>query len=304
MDDEKVISLIIPIYNRLEVTKQGLFYIFQSVMLYNSNVFRNYIVKIIVVDDGSTDGSYEWIAEFYPEIDLIKSKGDLWWTGAVNMGINHALDTFGNLEGVILQNDDIVVNIDWVDNLIAAITNNKKCLIGCATSTQKNKEILTYGGRKMNAWFATEKIINSGVNRNRFPAGHVVPSFDLYGRGLYIPVGVFSKVGLFNNKRFKHRGDMDLPLRAKKAGYNLLVCYDAVVYELPEFTYSLDIKQKISIKEAMYLLTDFRSSNNIKLIFYYSLVATNNPIQFVVFFSSNLFYNLRRVLWRVLTPFD
>ena len=141
------------------------------------------------------------------------------------------------------------------------------------------------------------------MNKHNFPFGYVVSSFDLYGRGLYIPIEVFNTIGLFNNLRFKHRGDMDLPLRAKKAGFDLLVCYDAIVYELPEFTYSLDIKTKISFREAINLLTDFRSSNNLRLIFYYSLVATNNPVQFVVFFTSNLFYNLRRVFWRAINPF-
>ncbi|HMF69866.1 MAG TPA: glycosyltransferase family 2 protein [Flavitalea sp.] len=295
----KVISVVIPIYNRLEITKQGLSYIDKAVSYYNSKFPLKATVNIVIVDDGSTDGSDEWIRANYPAVIVLKTKGNLWWTGAVNWGIQYVLDNFKESQGVILQNDDVVVEQDWIEKLLTAVEKNPNSLMGCATSTLKDSVKLSYGGRKVHPWFATEKIINEGSDKTKFPLGFVSQSFDLYGRGLYIPIAVFKKIGLFNNTNFKHRGDMDIPLRAKKAGFHLLVSYDALVYELPEHTYSLDIKTSVSFKEAFKLLTDFRSSNNLKFIYQYSLIATDNPFQFIVFFTSNLFYNVRRVGWRL-----
>jgi N-acetylglucosaminyl-diphospho-decaprenol L-rhamnosyltransferase len=302
---KKVISVVIPIYNRLEITKKGLQYIRASIDYYNEVVPANERRRayIVVVDDGSTDGSAKWIKDHYEGIYVLRSKGNLWWTGAVNMGIEFCLQNQPNLEAIVLQNDDVIVEKDWFLNLVNAAKANPESLIGCATSTIIDKDKITYGGRKLHPWFARESMLNLGLNKQQFPKGYVTPSFDLYGRGLYIPATVFRQIGLFNYKQFKHRGDMDIPLRAKKAGFKLLVSYDAIVYEFPEHAFGLDSKKKISFKEAYKAMTDFRSSNNIKFVYYYSLQATHNPLQFLVFFSSNLFLNMRRICWRMLNQY-
>ncbi|MET0298558.1 MAG: glycosyltransferase, partial [Flavitalea sp.] len=82
----KQITIIIPIYNRLNVTKEGMHYIQGSLDTYNAlpEEKRKYIFDVVVVDDGSTDGSPEWIKENYPSIEVIKTPGDLWWTGSAN----------------------------------------------------------------------------------------------------------------------------------------------------------------------------------------------------------------------------
>ncbi|EOR95051.1 putative glycosyltransferase [Arcticibacter svalbardensis MN12-7] len=299
MNNQKSIVLVIPIYNRIEVTKQGLAHIINAVNYYKESSANLYGVDIIVVDDGSSDGSKEWISLHYPQIHIVVGSGNLWWTGAVNMGIQYALDNYSDLKGIILQNDDIVIEPNWIFNYIQAIDANPQALIGCATSVLDSKNMILYGGRLMHHWFAKEKKINQGTNRSILGVNYTVSSFDLYGRGLYIPYAVFRDLGLFNNKRFKHRGDMDLPLRAKKAGYKLLVSYDAIVYELPQHAYDLDGKQRLTFKEAYTLLTDFRSSYAIKHLYYYSVIATKDAFHFVPFFIGNFYFHLRTISWRV-----
>ncbi|WP_158280820.1 glycosyltransferase family 2 protein [Pararcticibacter amylolyticus] len=293
------ITIIIPVYNRIEVTKQGLTYISRSVDYYNKQASSpEYNIQIVMVDDGSTDGTAELIKKAYPYIHVVESEGDLWWTGAVNLGINYSLQHFENLKAVILQNDDVMLEEDWLHVLIKTASKHPGCLIGCATSVPDSRDLINYGGRDINAWFAKEKRINYKVPRLNFQKGYVTDSFDLYGRGLYIPVEVFHKTGLFDQKRFKHRGDLDIPLRAKKEGYHLLVSYDAIVYELPQHSFSLDSQEHLTLKDIYRSLTDFRSSNNIGFIYHYSLIATRSPLQFIIFFISNFYYNFRGICWR------
>jgi len=292
------IAIIVPIYNRIAVTRQGLEHIINAISYYKKCTPRPYNFRIIVVDDGSTDGSKEWIQAHLPEVNVIVGTGDLWWTGAVNLGITYALSTYPDLKGIILQNDDIVIEPNWLFNFTTAIDAHPIALIGCATSTLNEKDVILYGGRLMKR-FASERKLNYRIPRNTVDSGYTVQSFDLYGRGLYIPSEVFLQVGLFDTRRFKHRGDMDLPLRAKKAGFDLRVSYGAIVFELPQHGYNLDIKEKITFKEAYRLLTDFRSSYSLKHIFHYSVVATKNTKEFIPFFLGNCFYHMRNVGWRL-----
>jgi len=292
------IAIVIPIYNRIDITRQGLQHIITAISYYKTCSPLPYVIHIVVVDDGSTDGSKEWIESHLPEVTVLAGTGDLWWTGAVNLGITYALSAYPDLKGVILQNDDIVIEQGWLFNFINAINANPGALIGCATSTLNEQDVILYGGRLMKR-FARERKINYRMPRKSVDLDYTVRSFDLYGRGLYIPVGVFLQVGLFDTRRFKHRGDMDLPLRAKKAGFDLRVSYGAIVFELPQHGYNLDLKETITFKEAYKLLTDFRSSYSLNHIFHYSVVATENTLEFIPFFLGNCFYHMRNVGWRL-----
>jgi GT2 family glycosyltransferase len=254
----------------------------------------------VIVDDGSTDGSAEFILQNYPDVEVLRFDGNQWWTGAINRGIEHSLKNHDNLKAVILQNDDVLVEQDWIHTLIKTADENPRSLIGCATSVCESKDLICYGGRRLDPWFAKETKVNFRAQRSAFKKGFVIDSFDLYGRGLYIPIEVFQQLGLFDEKRFRHRGDMDIPLRAKKAGFRLLVSYDAIVYELPEHSFALDSKKKLTFREIYKSLTDFRSSNNINFIYNYSDIATHGKLQFVVFFLSNFYYNFRGICWRYL----
>jgi N-acetylglucosaminyl-diphospho-decaprenol L-rhamnosyltransferase len=294
------LSIIIPIYNRLAITKEGLSFVQKAINKFNSlpAAEKRYSVDLIIVDDGSTDGSPEWISENYPEVTVIKTPGNLWWTGSANFGIRHAMAARKDLAGIIMQNDDVVVEEDWMIAMAEAITRKPEAIIGCATTTLEQKDEIQFGGTRSHPWFAHTVHKNRDKKRSSFAKGHLEPSFYLSGRGLYMPVSVFSKTGLFDEKSFRHRGDIDIPLRAKKAGYELLVAYDAIVYELPQHTFGLDIKKKITTRELYHAISDFRSSYSLGYIYNYSKIATNNALQFAVFFFFNFSFHMKALLAR------
>lgn len=294
----QTIAIIIPIFNRVEVSIAGIDSLMRAVQFYMLQGSANERIELIVVDDGSPDQSADKIETRFPELTVIRTEGDLWWSGAINRGLEYAQKTFTNIKAIILQNDDVFLEQNWLTALIAAAENNPRSLIGCATALPADQSLIFYGGRSINSWFATEKKLNYNKPRANFKPGFVAESFDLYGRGIYIPYEAIEKTGPVNYKQFRHRGDLDIPLRAKKAGFKLLVSYDAIVYELPQHSFALDSKQTLSFKEVLFALRSFKTSHNIGFILNYSKIATRNPFQFAVFFMSNLYLNLRRLGWR------
>jgi GT2 family glycosyltransferase len=71
------IYIIIPVHNRKQIT---------IACLENLNAcddLQKY--HVIVVDDGSTDGTAEAIRSQYPIVEILTGDGNLWWTGAIDV---------------------------------------------------------------------------------------------------------------------------------------------------------------------------------------------------------------------------
>jgi GT2 family glycosyltransferase len=77
-----MIYIVIPVFNRINFTRECLISL-------RGQTYTDY--KTLVVDDGSTDDTEEIIKREFPEVKVLKGDGNLWWTGATNMGIEYAL---------------------------------------------------------------------------------------------------------------------------------------------------------------------------------------------------------------------
>ncbi|HYX05715.1 MAG TPA: glycosyltransferase, partial [Bacteroidales bacterium] len=83
------LAIILPVFNNLQYTKKCLETLYQN--RDNARLTKEQ-VKIVITDDGSKDGTSEWLANNYPEVYVLKGNGNLWWSGGVNKGIRFALN--------------------------------------------------------------------------------------------------------------------------------------------------------------------------------------------------------------------
>ena len=92
------IAIIIPVFNRKNTTLNCLYQL--------QNITRKgFAIDIIVIDDGSTDGTSDALRQNYPDTILLKGGGNLWWSGGVNKGFEYALKE--KYEFVYTINDDV-----------------------------------------------------------------------------------------------------------------------------------------------------------------------------------------------------
>ncbi len=96
------VSIVIVTFNQFDYTQKCL----ESIRQYTR---ANH--KIIVVDNGSTDGTPERLKSF-PEVRLIRNAGNLGFPAAVNQGINAAIGT-----DILLLNNDTVVTEGWLERM-------------------------------------------------------------------------------------------------------------------------------------------------------------------------------------------
>jgi glycosyltransferase involved in cell wall biosynthesis len=171
------IYTVVPVYNRKALLER-----FLNCM--RRQTFRNFM--IIVVDDGSTDGTSALIQENFPEVHLVVGGGNLWWTGAINLGIRHAPAQAQEDDAILIIDDDIEVDPDYLESLFDALQKRPNALVGSVLVDLKNPKVVYNGGRIVNWWTAQMRTLNVGKLHVDQTAGiNTARSYSLRDLGEY-----------------------------------------------------------------------------------------------------------------------
>jgi O-antigen biosynthesis protein len=105
------IDIIIPSFNGKYLLEKHLPQVFQ-----NSDFLR----KIIIIDNGSTDGSVEWLKENYPEVIIVKNSSNLGFTKPINQGVAVSKSDY-----IVLLNNDVHPEKDYLRNILHFFEDEK-----------------------------------------------------------------------------------------------------------------------------------------------------------------------------------
>lgn len=197
-------------------------FISECIKSIKSQVANNHI---ILVDNGSSDGSLEFIKIEYPELDFIINKKNLGFAAGVNQGILRAIKL--NMDYVGLFNNDAVAKKDWLMNLINYLNKNPK--YGIATCKLISKDYrLDSTGDFYTSWGLPyprgrgSKEINSLDN--------TIEIFGASGGASLYRVSMFKEIGLFDEDFFAYYEDVDISFRAQLAGWKIKYVPEAIAY--------------------------------------------------------------------------
>lgn len=207
-------TIIIPNYNGLKFLEPCLESLKQQTI-------RD--VKILVVDNGSTDGSAEWLKDNHvPSIFLETNTG---FDGAVNAGIK-ASDT----PYVFLLNNDTTIDARCVEYLEAYMARSEKVFSVSARMIQMHAPKLMDDAGDMYSilGWAYQRGVGQPICRYERPCRVFSASA---GAALYRRE-VFSEIGLFDELHFAYLEDVDIGYRAKLYGYDNIYCPEALVYHV------------------------------------------------------------------------
>ena len=159
------IFVIVPVFNRKLYTEAFL-------RCMRQQTFKNF--QIIVVDDGSTDGTSEMILQHFKEVELLCGNGNLWWTGAVNVGIQHALGQALDTDAFFVINNDLEVDPDYLEILHRLYQSMPKTLIGSVVVDIDNPDCIVHGGVVINWLTAKQKMLNHKRGLSEFDKNYSV----------------------------------------------------------------------------------------------------------------------------------
>ncbi len=180
-------------------------------------------IPIVIVDNGSTDGSVELIQSEYPQVKLVLLDQNYGFCKAVNEGIRRAETSY-----VILLNNDTRVERDFAGKLLAAI-KRKECIFSCQAKMLQmdNPGRMDDGG---NYYCALGWAFARGKNQDADRYDKAAEIFSACAGAAIYRRSLFQTIGYFDEKHFAYLEDVDVGYRARIAGYENWYEPEAVVY--------------------------------------------------------------------------
>jgi N-acetylglucosaminyl-diphospho-decaprenol L-rhamnosyltransferase len=242
------IHAIIPVFNRLSMT--------QSLVtcLREQNV--NQPLRILVVDDGSNDGTAQWLAS-QEDIGVLTGDGLLFWGGAVDLALRHLQLKAAKDDWVLLMNNDTKVAPNFLQRLLAVAQAHAPAAVGSVIRDELEPAKLLSIGARVDAWrLLTTDLLEKSVIKAETEA--IVEVDVLSGRGVLFPLAGLIAAGGMRPLALPHYlADYEVSLRVRKAGWRLLVLESAAVYSVDDYgstQRALSLRQKLfSLRSPLYV---------------------------------------------------
>ena len=198
--------LLIPVHNRREITLACLAHLQAQGDLA--------LFKVLLLDDGCTDGTPEAVTERFPGVEILRGPGDWYWTGAIAAGMKHAFAQ--GAKAVLWLNDDCLPEKDSLKKLVEQSVRNPRQLVSARCVNARDGSPLSTG-------FIGRRILRAAPGRLQSAQG-------LSGYCVLIPRAAWEQLGEPDAVRFPHyAADSAYTLHAWRKGWQPVILGDAPV---------------------------------------------------------------------------
>lgn len=181
---------------------------------------------IIVVDNASTDGSADRVAEQYPNIEIIRHKRNKGYAGGVNTGLRRAIILDATY--VAPFNDDAVADARWLERLVAYLEEHEDTAAVSCKVLRADSKTIDSTGDYMTVWGLPFPRGRDEIDRGQYDIPGEI--FAASGAASLFRVEALKQVGLFDQAFFAYYEDVDLSFRMQNQGWKIGYEPGAVVY--------------------------------------------------------------------------
>ncbi len=237
----KKATVIIPNYN-------GLHFLKPCLKALDSQTDKDF--EVCVVDNGSDDGSTEFLEKEYPSVRMIAFSENTGFCKAVNAGVKASETPY-----VILLNNDTVPDKDFVRELIKGLDDNAD-VFSCASCmlTKQDETILDGAG---DLYSALGWAFARGKDKKAADYEKQADIFSACAGAAIYRTEVFKSLGMLDEQHFAYLEDMDLGWRARLHGWRSIYIPSAKVVHLGSGTTGSrhnDFKVRLSARNNIYMI--------------------------------------------------
>ncbi|BAZ42347.1 putative glycosyltransferase [Calothrix sp. NIES-4101] len=262
------IYIILPVHNRRDIT-------LNFVGCLKVQRYQNY--QLILIDDGSTDGTEEAVKNELSSTVIIKGKGNWWWAGGLQQGINWLKNNSINSHDIVLMiNDDVTFDKFFLEKAVKILEDKQHSLL-LAQSFGKQTGLPVNIGVKADMKALTFK--------QTFCEGEIN---CLATMGLFLRFADLLTIGNFYPNILPHYlSDYEFTIRAHQKGLKLCIHPELNIYVNEDTTGYSDLKKSKFI--------DFIKK-------YFSHKSMNNPMAWTAFIILScppkwIIFNIARI-WK------
>lgn len=288
------------------VTWNGIKYIADCLDSIQKQTFKDY--NVLIIDNGSNDGTVDFIKKNYPKIPVIKNFKNLGFAKAHNQGIKYS-----NSQYVLVLNQDIVLTPIYLAELMKVLENNEEvsCVSGKLLKIRTLSDdlggkiktnIIDSTGLKM---FKNRKVINRGMGEediNQY--NNLEEVFGLSATALLIRRDALNTIRISDKNRnideffdedfFSYKEDVDLSWRLQLLGWKSLYVPWAIAYH-----YRSASSSKETVKEI--IKNRRRKSDFVNRLSYknhlFTLLKNEHKINLLKNLPSILFYESKKFIF-------
>jgi len=176
-------------------------------------------LHVLVVDNGSVDDSVARITARFPQLDMVQSPENRGFAAGANIGLRRALEEGAEL--VFLVNNDTLIDRQALTHLVAQAGPGGGILAPVIYYAEDQHRVWSAGGR-IHPWTLDKCHDYQDSTHESEQIGAEGRDF-VTGCGMLLTRQMLEKVGLFDERFFMYYEDADLCLRARRAGFRILV---------------------------------------------------------------------------------
>lgn len=267
------VTVVIPNYN-------GIGYLKDCLDTLKVQSFQDF--SALVVDNGSEDGSAEFVRAYYPWVKVLELEENYGFCRAVNEGIKASQTPY-----VFLLNNDTKLHRKCIEELLAVMRRRPLCF-SCQARMVKmyEPELLDDGG---DYYCALGWAYARGKDRPWKNDRHERRIFAACAGAAMYRMSVFERIGLFDEVQFAYLEDMDVGYRARIFGYENRYAPGAIVWHVGSGTSGSrynEFKVRCSARNNLYLI--YKNMPLPQIVLNMPLLLTGFVLKWIFFLRKGL----------------